>query len=114
MSHNTPNIHSDYSLFYFFLLWFTLLSTSLGFIVVNGIDYVSWPRLIPPTDIIYYNGPGYRSAHNGKGFGNKEIRDGVGRSARWLNSGRKRAGSRIGIEEGDIPMGNLGTKKRVD
>jgi hypothetical protein len=39
------------------------------FIIIHGIDYVSWPRLIPLTDIIYYNGPGFRSGHHGKGLG---------------------------------------------
>lgn len=72
--------------------------------VIHGIDYVSWPRLIPPTDIIYYNGPGYRSAHNGKGFqGNKEV---SAIKAKWLRHGHVRAG----VEE--VEMGTL--KKRVD
>ncbi|KAJ6627294.1 SacI homology domain-containing protein [Mycena sp. CBHHK59/15] len=99
---------SDYSLFYYFMLWFTLLSVSLIFIFIHGIDYVSWPRLIPSTDYIYYNGPGFRSAHHGKGFGGDnapKTRTGTSISTKWLNSGRKRAATGM-VEEGE--------KKRVD
>jgi hypothetical protein len=107
-------LSTDYSLFYYFMLWFTLLSISLIFIGINGIDYVSWPRLIPPTDIIYYTGPGFRSGHHGKGFGMtvEKGRFNASKSAKWLNSGRRRTGSRVRIEE--IEMGTTGLKKRVD
>ncbi|KAI1797590.1 SacI homology domain-containing protein [Ganoderma leucocontextum] len=60
---------SDYSLLYYFLLWISLVVVTTAFIFIHGIDYVSWPRLLPPTDIIYYDGPGFRSAHHGKGLG---------------------------------------------
>ncbi|KAI0095261.1 SacI homology domain-containing protein [Irpex rosettiformis] len=60
---------SDYSLFYYFLLWFCLVALSLTFIFVHGIQYVNWPRLLPLVDIIHYDGPGFRSGHRGKGFG---------------------------------------------
>ena len=42
---------------------------SLAFIFVHGIDYVNWPRLQPLTDIIYYDGPGYRAHRHGMGLG---------------------------------------------
>ncbi|TEB24153.1 hypothetical protein FA13DRAFT_1797518 [Coprinellus micaceus] len=58
---------SDYSLLYYFLLWLSIFATAVAFIIIHGIQYVSWPRLNPLTDIIYYNG-GFRSAHNGKGL----------------------------------------------
>ncbi|KAJ7693664.1 SacI homology domain-containing protein [Mycena rosella] len=99
---------SDYSLFYYFILWLVLLSISLGFIVIHGIDYVSWPRLIPSTDAIYYTGPGFRSGHHGKGFGGDmapKTRTGTSISTKWLNSGKKRVGVSA-VEEGE--------KKRVD
>ena len=51
------------------MFWFILLSTSVIFIFIHGIEYVSWPRLIPLTNIIYYQGSGYRSSHHGKGMG---------------------------------------------
>lgn len=97
---------TDYSLFYYFMLWFSLLAVSLLFILINGIDYVSWPRLLPPTDIIYYSGPGFRSAHNGKGLNTKKEGFGIPQRARWLGKAR----SRVGVEE--VEMGEL--KKRVD
>ena len=59
----------DYSLFYYFLLWFTLLALSLVFIFAHGIEYVNWPRLVPLTHIINYDGPGFRGGQRGKGFG---------------------------------------------
>jgi hypothetical protein len=90
-----------YSLFYYFMLWFALLSVALIFMLLHGIDYVAWPRLIPPTDIIYYSGPGYRSGQNGKGLGGK-LMPGMEKS-RWLTR-------RVKVEEAE-----LGTvKKRVD
>lgn len=60
---------TDYSLLYYFLLWFSLVALSLIFIFAHGIEYVNWPRLLPLLDIIHYDGPGFRSGHRGKGFG---------------------------------------------
>ncbi|KAJ7462751.1 SacI homology domain-containing protein [Mycena galericulata] len=99
---------SDYSLFYYFMLWLTVLSISLIFIFIHGIDYVSWPRLVPSTDYIYYTGPGFRSGQHGKGFGGDnapKTRSGTSMSAKWLSSGKKRVGV-AAVEEGE--------KKRVD
>ncbi|KAF6766085.1 inositol/phosphatidylinositol phosphatase [Ephemerocybe angulata] len=64
-SHRTP---LDYSLIYYFLLWFTVFAAAMAFIIIHGIQYVAWPRLNPLTEIIYYNGPGFRSANHGKGL----------------------------------------------
>lgn len=103
---------SDYSLLYYFMLWFVIASLAVVFMMVHGIEYVSWPRLIPPTDTIYYKGPGFRSAHNGKGFTGPLAHklDLFGQSnyfgSRLLLNGRKRALTVSGMEEG--------TKKRVD
>jgi phosphatidylinositol 4-phosphatase len=100
-------VFTDYSLFYYFMFWFTFVSLSLLFIFIHGIDYVSWPRLIPPTDAIYYNGPGFRSGNNGKGLGHSGGSLNSKANARWLSTGRKRTGSHVGEIE-------LGTKTRVD
>ena len=72
--------------------------------LLHGIDYVAWPRLIPPTDIIYYSGPGYRSGQNGKGLSEK-LTASLEKS-RWLSSGARRAK----VEE--VELGTV--KKRVD
>ena len=37
------------------------------FIVVHGVSYVNWPKLIPLTDIIEYSGPGTKTSKNGRG-----------------------------------------------
>jgi len=88
---------SDYALIYYFVIWFLILIISLAFIFVNGIDYVSWPRLIPPTDVIYYNGPGYRSAHSGMGVSKLkpgQLSAGKG-TPKWLRAGHRKVKSRI-------------------
>jgi len=96
---------SDYSLFYYFALWFSVAIIALSFMMINGIQYVAWPRLLPPTELIYYDGPGFRSAHHGKGFA-------FGKKLPTANSfatgGHKRGltASRIELE--------LGDKKRLD
>lgn len=94
-------LNTDYSLTYYFLLWIFLASISLLFIMIHGIDYVSWPRLTPLTDTIFYDGPGYRSANHGKGFGIQALDKKVGKV-----KGRKRAGSKLS----EIEMGS----KRID
>ncbi|TFY83312.1 hypothetical protein EWM64_g701 [Hericium alpestre] len=95
---------SDYSLSYYFLFWLTLFGLALGFTLIHGVDYVSWPRLLPPTDIIHYDGPGFRSAHKGKGFGMDVGKLKAGASAQWL---KRRTDKQMEEIE-------LGTKKRVD
>ncbi|KAF9056681.1 inositol/phosphatidylinositol phosphatase [Panaeolus papilionaceus] len=98
---------SDYSLFYYFMLWFALFSIAMTFMFINGVDYVAWPKLNPMTDIIYYNGPGYRSAHHGKGL-NPKAEPGASKQ-RWLRRGAGR------VKVGSIEEVELGTmKKRVD
>jgi len=95
----------DYSLFYYFLLWVALFAIAGIFMIIHGIDYVAWPRLNPLTDIIYYNGPGYRSAHHGKGLGRQHGKE----PSKWLSSGMKRV-HMVGVEE--LELGTM--KKRVD
>ncbi|KAI5115288.1 hypothetical protein M0805_006227, partial [Coniferiporia weirii] len=60
---------SDYSLTYWFALWVTVLALALAFITGHGVSYVSWPRLDPLTDIIDYNGPGFKGTRKGRGLG---------------------------------------------
>ncbi|EPQ61008.1 hypothetical protein GLOTRDRAFT_53684 [Gloeophyllum trabeum ATCC 11539] len=103
---------SQYSLFYYFLIWFTLFALSMAFIFAHGIDYVSWPRLLPPTEVIHYHGSGFQSARKGRGIGIPaldvgKLRSGAGAGAQWLAKGRKRAGSKLEEIE-------MGTKKRLD
>ncbi|KAF8807270.1 inositol/phosphatidylinositol phosphatase [Phlegmacium glaucopus] len=98
---------SGYSLIYYFILWFTLLCVASAFMLIHGIDYVAWPRLIPPTDVIYYSGPGYRSGHNGKGL-NRRLAPSMEKS-RWLRPGARRVKANM-IDE--VELGTV--KKRVD
>lgn len=101
---SVPDIVPDYSLLYYFLFWFIVLSLSLAFILMHGIDYVSWPQLLPPTNIIYYSGPGYRSGHHGKGIQGRFEKLNL-QPARWLTRGR--------LKGEEIELG-MGLKKRVD
>ncbi|TDL28775.1 hypothetical protein BD410DRAFT_738463 [Rickenella mellea] len=101
---------SDYSLYHYFLLWSCLLTIAFGYIFVHGIDYVAWPRLNPPTDVIFYEGPGFRSGQKGKGFGVSAIdakKFGFGVRGPKMGEGRRRAVSHVNEIE-------MGTKKRVD
>ncbi|EAU93141.1 inositol/phosphatidylinositol phosphatase [Coprinopsis cinerea okayama7 len=93
---------SDYSLFYYFLLWFTVFTAAMTFILIHGIDYVAWPRLNPLTDIIYYNGPGFRSARNGMGWAGSHSQ--TGKKALWGSNGK--------VLTDEVELGGL--KKRVD
>ncbi|KAE9410696.1 hypothetical protein BT96DRAFT_1011447 [Gymnopus androsaceus JB14] len=95
---------SDYSLVYYFFLWIMLLLASTIFMVTYGIDYVSWPRLIPLTSIIYYEGPGYRSAKHGMGIQGVNVKF-LDNGVKWLNKKKK-----LGSDVESIPMVN----KRVD
>jgi len=67
--------------------------------MVHGISYVSWPRLNPLTHIIYYDGPGFRSARHGMG---------VKGNTKAAETKQRTKGTRI--EE--LELGSL--RKRVD
>lgn len=88
------------------MLWFILLSLSLVFIFAHGLEYVNWPRLLPLTDIIYYDGPGFRSGAKGRGFGIPQLAIDAGATAK-LRVSHRRAGSKLEEIE-------MGTRKRAD
>ncbi|KAL1697459.1 SacI homology domain-containing protein [Schizophyllum commune] len=75
---------SDYSLLYYFLLWFTWFLVAMTFIFVHGICYVSWPRLVSVKDTVFYDGPGFRKYWHGMGLDTKKAKSGV-------NSGLEKA-----------------------
>lgn len=97
----------DYSLVYYFALWFTLVALSTIFILIHGIDYVSWPRLIPLTNVIHYNGPGFRSGYHGTGFGLDFGKLKSGANAQWMTHGIRRVDKQFEEIE-------LGSKRHVD
>lgn len=101
--------HADYSLFYYFLLWIALVVVSIAFIFIHGIDYVSWPRLQPPTDIIYYDGPGFRSAHHGKGLGLSTLE-----KAGTAGVGEKEHGRARSKKLDEVEMGSIPAKEHFD
>jgi phosphatidylinositol 4-phosphatase len=94
---------ADYSLKYYFLLWCLIFFLSFFYIRAHGVEYVSWPRLNPLDDVIYYDGPGFRSRKVPKhpAYQSASVR---GR----LTTSKPQ---RIGMEE--IEMGHYG-KKRTD
>lgn len=103
----------DYSLKYWFILWCTLFIIALLFIGVHGIAYVSWPRLVPLTDLINYSGPGYIGKRRGRGLGfgpGKVISDSLmGTKGGVAAAIRKR----VLAPSQEIELGTL-EKKRVD
>jgi hypothetical protein len=94
----------------YFLLWFAIFGISLLFILVHGIDYVSWPRLVSLSSIIYYNGPGYRGGNHGKGINIPALdmtQVKANTKAKMLARSHKRGVSNMNEIE-------MGTKKRLD
>jgi len=98
---------SDYSLIYYFVLWFTLVVLSTIFMFIHGLDYVAWPRLIPLTETIHYSGPGFRSGYHGTGFGVDFSKLKSSANAQWVTKGIRR--SDMQMEEIE-----LGSKRHVD
>lgn len=93
-------------------MWITLAAVSLLFIFVHGIDYVNWPRLQPLTDIIYYDGPGYRAHRHGMGLGLpalEKLKAGAVASAKTMAEQQHRRAKSKKLEEIE-----MGTKERVD
>jgi len=60
---------SAYPVVYFLAFWCLLFALSAAYIFGHGIEYVSWPRLNPPIEVIHYDGPGYKSGARGRGAG---------------------------------------------
>ncbi|KAL1738648.1 SacI homology domain-containing protein, partial [Schizophyllum fasciatum] len=72
---------SDYSLLYYFALWFTWFLVAMTFIFVHGICYVSWPRLVSVKDAVFYDGPGFRKYWHGMGLDMKKTKSGLEKAA---------------------------------
>lgn len=102
---DVPNllVLQDYSIKYYFLLWCLILFISFFYIRAHGVDYVSWPRLNSLDDVIYYDGPGFRSR--------KAPRHPAHQSTAVRGRLTTNKPQRIGMEE--IEMGHYG-KKRTD
>lgn len=94
-----------YSLFLYHLIWLVVLAGAVAFIFLHGTDYVSWPKLIPPTDVLLYTGPGFRARMKGPSIGIPVLDE---KSAKWMVQGRRRAESKTE----QLEMGNL--RKRSD
>ncbi|KAE8253923.1 hypothetical protein A4X13_0g3609 [Tilletia indica] len=47
--------------------WIVLASGSFWYITDRGLEYVAWPTLNRPNDIMFYDGPGYSSGRYGRG-----------------------------------------------
>jgi hypothetical protein len=82
---------------------------SFLFIFIHGIEYVSWPRLIPATDTIYYNGPGFRSGNKGKGLGIPALD-----MAKWTSKKRSKLFAQKQLGPNRLEEIEMGSKKRVD
>ncbi|KAL7417341.1 putative SAC1-recessive suppressor of secretory defect [Mrakia frigida] len=52
----------------FILPWLFAFVVSFAFIWGNGILYVSWPKLNPPSEILEYEGAGFKSLARGRGL----------------------------------------------
>lgn len=84
---------------------------------------MNWPRLLPLMDIVHYGGPGFRSAHNGKGIGIPALDS---RRADALYAAKKAVAAKVGVQVKtrarapskleEIEMGTVGVgaKSRLD
>ncbi|KAM0750547.1 hypothetical protein T439DRAFT_325617 [Meredithblackwellia eburnea MCA 4105] len=63
-----PTVVEDYimSTRKFIVLALILGGVALNHIVTNGVDYVSWPRLVVLDEVLAYNGKGYESGRRGR------------------------------------------------
>ncbi|KAG8962908.1 hypothetical protein FRC03_003637 [Tulasnella sp. 419] len=96
------------SMAYLRILCLIFASLSALYIFIHGIEYVAWPRLNPPVDVIHYDGPGYKSPQRGRGqiTANLPIPKWI---RKHLVSSMKSSSSWNKLEEVE-----MGTKMRVD
>lgn len=59
---------ADFAISSYMMLWMALAAASFAYIWIHGTSYVNWPRLNAPFEILTYQGPGFRSRPNGRGF----------------------------------------------
>jgi hypothetical protein len=98
------------SLTYPFLFFGTLFALSFLYILDRGVEYVNWPKLLPPTDIIQYDGPGFRTGPHGRGKGLSKLPIPLSLRRLWMN-GRRKASIPHKLEE--IEMGNGSSASRL-
>ena len=98
------NAYADYSLTFWFALWISILAFAISFVFAHGIAYVSWPRLNPLTDVIEYNGPGFRGKRKGRGLSFATVK---GRHVSGTGARQRRSAAQ------EVEMGAY-EKKRVD
>lgn len=106
---------TDYSLHYYFIFWLIIAAAAWTVIVAHGIDYVNWPRLNPPVDVIYYEGPGFRKHRHGMGWNIPWLKSAKGATGmRWLQQGQERLRALAPHKLEEIEMGTKPRKQRVD
>ncbi len=98
------------SLTYPFLFFGTLFAFSFLYILDRGVEYVNWPKLIPPTDVIQYDGPGFRTGPQGRGKGLSKLPIPLSLRRLWIN-GRRKTSIPHKLEE--IEMGNGSSASRL-
>jgi len=104
---------SNYSLYYYNIFWFLFVALALVYILGHGIEYVQWPRLNPPNDAIFYEGPGYKSGTKGTGF---TLPFGLDQHLlkRGVKFGGTFSGSGLQPRRGKVEEIEMGLKKRID
>lgn len=111
--HCLPSYLSDYSLYYYNIFWFLFVALALVYILGHGVEYVQWPRLNPPNDTIFYEGPGYKSGTKGTGF---TLPFGLDQHLlkRGVKFGGTFSGSGLQHRRGKVEEIEMGLKKRID
>ncbi|KAG8884578.1 hypothetical protein FRB97_003875 [Tulasnella sp. 331] len=102
---------SAYPLLYFIMFWAIVSALSLTYIFGHGVEYVAWPRLNPPVDALFYDGPGHKTGMHGRGKSLNRLP-----LPSWVKQNvlgtMKKMPVLHKLEE--IEMGTTAAKKRVD
>jgi phosphatidylinositol 4-phosphatase len=92
---------------FYFILWIMVATAALIYIFLFGVEYVNWPRLIPLTDAIDYDGPGKRSGRKGRGWNQFSSKYASHRGSIHLEAP-------IGVANGKPYEVGMGRKEHID
>ncbi|KAG9031598.1 hypothetical protein FRB95_002527 [Tulasnella sp. JGI-2019a] len=102
---------SAYPLLYFIMFWAIIAALSFTYIASHGVEYVSWPRLNPPVDALFYDGPGHKTGMHGRGKSLNRLPLPAWVKQNVLGTMRKMP---VLHKLEEIEMGTTAAKKRVD
>lgn len=94
----TAPVRTEFTPTSYLFFWLTLAILSFTYIWTHGTLYVNWPRLNAPYKILEYQGPGFKSGMQGRGWA--QAWETLRRRALGRRGHRKAAAAEIGSEAG--------------